>query len=657
MSPRALRRFAGAFVAVAVAAFPLASTAGAATGGSSDALVQLRAVNSLNPAQTSLAYFDTGTGAGAPPTITLNGASASPGTPKALGPATPRCIAVVFDTSSEAESSSTLESAKAAVRSWILSRKGEALQEESFAIYMAADTGTALQTCTTDTASLTGALDQLKVSSNADAQKKTALWSAVGLAAAGLQDQDRAEHDIVIATAQGDNASGKDKANAVGSIASAEATVFGLVYTGAGYTGDDLRDLSQTYGGELLTTTQGAQVGSLVTTTSSTIDHGQFSVTFDSKAKAGTVVELSLTSHGSTSEGVYTAGQSALGLANLSASANAGKQGVSLLQGGIGLFLAILLIFVAVSMLAYGVFLIATRDDHLTNVLQPYSEGYGPADDVEGADDGSYAKTALIQRAVEMTEQIAESQGYLARAESSLERANLPLRAGEALFFYAAVVAIATILSMAVMGFVPGLVIGVLAALIPLSVVSFLANRRRKKFLSLLPDTLQLLSGTLRAGYSLMQGVEAISQEVEDPMGQELRRVVTESRLGRPLEESLEGVAERMASPDFSWSVMAIRIQREVGGNLSELLMTVAETMTQRERLRRDIAALTAEGRISALVLACLPIGLGALMWVINPEYMGKLTSDTLGWIMLGLAGLGIVVGFLWMRKIINIEI
>ena len=91
-------------------------------------------------------------------------------------------------------------------------------------------------------------------------------------------------------------------------------------------------------------------------------------------------------------------------------------------------------------------------------------------------------------------------------------------------------------------------------------------------------------------------------------MGQELRRVVTEARLGRPLEEALDGVAERMDSPDFSWTVMAIRIQREVGGNLSELLLTVADTMTQRERLRRDVAALTAEGRISAIVLG-LPAG------------------------------------------------
>jgi len=210
---------------------------------------------------------------------------------------------------------------------------------------------------------------------------------------------------------------------------------------------------------------------------------------------------------------------------------------------------------------------------------------------------------------------------------------------------------------MAVLGFIPGLIVGLLAVLGPVAAVNFIASRRRKKFLALLPDTLTLLSGTLRAGYSLMQGVEAISQEVEDPMGQELRRVVTEARLGRPLEESLEGVAERMASPDFAWSVMAIRIQREVGGNLSELLLTVADTMTQRERLRRDIAALTAEGRISAIVLACLPIGLGILMYLINPDYMSRLLNDTLGNIMLGLSVLGMVVGFLWMRKIINIEI
>src|SRR5690606_34539265 len=163
-----------------------------------------------------------------------------------------------------------------------------------------------------------------------------------------------------------------------------------------------------------------------------------------------------------------------------------------------------------------------------------------------------------------------------------------PLRAAEALFFYAAGVLLVLVASFAISGgnIVTALVVTALIALVPPAAVSFLASRRQKKFVSLLPDTLQLLAGTLRAGYSLMQGVEAVSREVEDPMGQELRRVVTESRLGRPLEESLEASAERMKSDDFAWAVMAIRIQREVGGNLADLLLTVADTMTQRERLR-----------------------------------------------------------------------
>jgi tight adherence protein B len=140
-------------------------------------------------------------------------------------------------------------------------------------------------------------------------------------------------------------------------------------------------------------------------------------------------------------------------------------------------------------------------------------------------------------------------------------------------------------------------------------------------------------------------------------MGLELRRVVTEARLGRPLEEALDGVALRMASPDFAWAVMAIRIQREVGGNLSELLLTVAETMIQRERLRRDDAALTAEGRMSAYILIALPIGLGLVMFMMNKDYTSKLLTTTLGNVLLGAAIVSAGIGYLWMRKIINIRI
>ena len=131
---------------------------------------------------------------------------------------------------------------------------------------------------------------------------------------------------------------------------------------------------------------------------------------------------------------------------------------------------------------------------------------------------------------------------------------------------------------------------------------------------------LQLLAGSLRAGYSLLQGVDAVAQEVDDPMGQELRRVLAEARLGRPLEDALDDAAERMSSADFAWAVMAVGIQREVGGNLAELLDTVAETMIQRERLRREVRSLTAEGRVSAFILGLLPVGLGVMMYARQPR-------------------------------------
>jgi tight adherence protein B len=290
----------------------------------------------------------------------------------------------------------------------------------------------------------------------------------------------------------------------------------------------------------------------------------------------------------------------------------------------------------------------------LSAVLSPYTEG-APAD--QDDNEGSLAQTAFLQRAVEMTEDFAERQGFLEKVSSMLERADLPLRAAEALFFYIAGVILIALMGFLGIGLMGGLMLGVLAALLPLAVVSFLAGRRAKQFVNQLPDTLQLLSGSLRAGYSLMQGVEAVSQEVDEPMGKELRRVVTEARLGRELEESLDAVAERMSSPDFEWAVMAIRIQREVGGNLAELLLTVSETMVQRDRLRRDVASLTAEGKISAIILGLLPVGLGLFMWGANPAYMAPLGTTGLGQIMLGLSFVSVLIGFVWMKKTITIEI
>ena len=154
---------------------------------------------------------------------------------------------------------------------------------------------------------------------------------------------------------------------------------------------------------------------------------------------------------------------------------------------------------------------------------------------------------------------------------------------------------------------------------------------RQLRFEHQLPDTLTLLASSLRAGFSLMQGLEAVAQEISDPMQKELQRVFTEVRLGRPVEDALGDAADRMDSNDLRWTVMAIRIQREVGGNLAVLLDTVSDTMVKRERIRRELRALTAEGRLSAIVLSLVSPVLALAIWLIQPDYLKPLFHDFLG--------------------------
>jgi len=242
--------------------------------------------------------------------------------------------------------------------------------------------------------------------------------------------------------------------------------------------------------------------------------------------------------------------------------------------------------------------------------------------------------------------------------ESKLEQANLPLRAAEAMFFTAAASVLLGLLFFVLSGnLLMGLAGVALAVAVPLALLNMQVRRRQKQFVSQLPDMLSLLAGTFKAGYSISQGFESVSREIDDPMGRELRRVVTESRLGRPLEEALEAAAQRMDSDDFAWAVMAIRIQREVGGNLAELLMTVADTMTQRERLRRDVNTLTAEGRMSAVIIGLLPPGLAVALYMMNPGYIGELFSPGIGYALVIASLVMMGIGFAWMKKTITIEV
>ncbi len=383
---------------------------------------------------------------------------------------------------------------------------------------------------------------------------------------------------------------------------------------------------------------------------------GRFSATFAAPEGVDGMVAMTVTAGDAATELAYSSGADRTGSAALAPITEAGGGG--LLTSPVMKWLIVLMGAVAAGLLVWAVAsLVMPRSTDLTSRLEVYDESFGAEPDPDAVDD-SAVTVPIIQRAVDFTGDLAERRGVLDKVESMLERANLPLRAPEAMFFTAVLALVLVVLSFFLTGnILIALVVAVVAAILPSAVLNFKIRRRQKAFVAQLPDMLTLLAGTLKAGYSIGQGFESVSTEVDDPMGRELRRVVSETRLGRSLEESLEAVAQRLDSDDFGWAVMAIKIQREVGGNLAELLLTVADTMTQRERLRREVSTLTAEGRISAIIIGALPPVLAAVMFVLNPDYIKELFSPGLGYMLIGAALVMMAIGFAWMKKCITIEV
>jgi tight adherence protein B len=237
-----------------------------------------------------------------------------------------------------------------------------------------------------------------------------------------------------------------------------------------------------------------------------------------------------------------------------------------------------------------------------------------------------------------------------------LERAGSRIRLGELLTIWVVGGVIFTLLGWLLAGFVGLLIVLILSAITPVAVLHVLVDRRARMFGSQLPDVLKLTSSSLRAGFSLLQGLESVTKQMKEPSKGELQRVLAEARLGRPLEDALEAAAERIRNRDFTESVVAVRIQQESGGNLAVLFDTLAETMVQRVRMRREVRTLTAEGRLSAYILGIMPPALAVFIYVVDRTYMMVLFHTFPGKVML-IGGLVLeIAGFFWMWHTVKIE-
>ena len=266
---------------------------------------------------------------------------------------------------------------------------------------------------------------------------------------------------------------------------------------------------------------------------------------------------------------------------------------------------------------------------------------------------------AVARSALELADRVVQRRGFEAVLSRRLEAAAIPLKSSEWLLVHVAVtvglaLALYVLSGGTALATLLGLVVGGVAPRLYLAIKK---SRRENAFLAALPDTLQLLAGSLQAGYSLPQALSTVAREGQEPVVTEFNRALVEARLGVPLEDALEAIAARLESKDFLWVVIAVRIQREVGGNLAEVLTTVAATLRERERLRRQVQTLSAEGRLSAWILGALPPLFTVYLIFVRPEYLRVLYTDPAGIVFIVAGVLLLVVGGFWMSRIVKVQV
>ena len=312
---------------------------------------------------------------------------------------------------------------------------------------------------------------------------------------------------------------------------------------------------------------------------------------------------------------------------------------------------AVFLALFAVAVLIIGSLGRGDRRRQLIEQIERYGPRHAPA---PAAGEGTLGRTA-VGLATQVLRSTNAERGLAAR----LDLAGIARKPPEwALLGVCACATLAAALTLLTGNILIGVLGGALAGWLGMRLaVSIRIGRRRAAFRDQLPDVLQLVAGSLRSGFSLPQAVDAVVREDTQPAAGEFSRALAEARIGVDLDVALEAVANRMDSIDLRWTVMAIRIQREVGGNLAEVLSNTVATMRERAYLNRHVRALSAEGRLSAYILIALPLFIAGWLVLTDPGYLAPLYTTVFGLIMLVIGAVLFVAGVMWLRAVVKVEV
>lgn len=318
------------------------------------------------------------------------------------------------------------------------------------------------------------------------------------------------------------------------------------------------------------------------------------------------------------------------------------------------LLFSLLFAFLFFILLFLGLTTVLRRRREMAERIQMYS-GYRPSV-VRKASPFEVLRSRLHEIFAEKAKRSGTSGR--SRLDLMMVRAGLPLLGSEFLAISAGFsLLVFVIFALATLNPVTGLLAVLLFLAADFVFVQRRISKRLNNFQRQLADCLSLVANSLRAGFSFLQTMEIISREMEPPMSTEFERVMGDTSLGKSLDEALHDMDERVGSADFSLVVTAVLIQQQVGGNLATILDTIRSTITERIRLRREIGTLTAQGKASGMVLTVIPVAMALFLYLTAPDYITPLFTTTIGRMFIAGAALLVIIGFIIIRKIVDIKI
>lgn len=303
-------------------------------------------------------------------------------------------------------------------------------------------------------------------------------------------------------------------------------------------------------------------------------------------------------------------------------------------------------------------FFLTRRETDLTDRLESVTRAGELVDPREEERMAKKQEERFFARFAEGMDKILTQRGMGSNIADRLAQANVRLTVTEYIIINVLSVVGLLLLGYLVFGtWVLALFAGIFGYFLPRLYLGFAKRQRLNSFNGQLGDTINLLVNGLRSGYSMLQAMETVAKELPPPISEEFARVVQEVGLGLSAEQALNNMLRRIQSEDLDLMITAINVQHEVGGNLAEILDIISFTIRERVRIKGEIRTLTSQGMLSGYVISFLPIALGLIMFLMNREYMTRMFTTTCGWIMVGVALFGIVVGFVAIQKIVRIEV